>query len=40
MPDDWQVIGVVTEPGEEGPDVTVDGRKWDGEVGWTHFQRG
>ncbi len=40
VPDDWQVIGVVTEPGEEGPDVTVDGRKWDGEVGWTHFQRG
>ena len=30
-------IGAVTEPGTDGPGVTVDGAPYDGPTGWTHF---
>ena len=30
-------IGIVTEPGSDGPGVTVDGAPYDGPTGWTHF---
>ncbi|KQY63796.1 MULTISPECIES: thiamine-phosphate kinase [unclassified Nocardioides] len=37
VPEGWQVIGTVSEPGEDGPVVTVDGAPYDGPTGWTHF---
>jgi thiamine-monophosphate kinase len=48
LPDRWQVIGDVADPGdgEPGPRgrtaaervrVTVDGQPWDGPGGWQHF---
>lgn len=37
VPEGWQVIGEVVEPGEAGSVVTVDGAEYDGETGWTHF---
>lgn len=37
LPDGFTVIGTVTEPGEQGPVVTVDGAAYDGPTGWTHF---
>ena len=30
VPEGWQVIGSVAEPGEDGPGVTVDGAAYDG----------
>jgi thiamine-monophosphate kinase len=33
VPEDWQVVGAVTE----GDGVTVDGAAYDGPTGWTHF---
>jgi len=36
MPEGWQVIGAVGEPGD-GPLVTVDGEEYEGSAGWTHF---
>jgi thiamine-monophosphate kinase len=37
VPAGWQVVGTVSEPGEDGPGVTVDGAAYDGPTGWTHF---
>ncbi|MBB6626595.1 thiamine-phosphate kinase [Nocardioides sp. KIGAM211] len=37
VPDGWSVVGEVTEAGEDGPGVTVDGAAYDGPTGWTHF---
>lgn len=37
VPEGWRVVGTVTEPGEAGPAVTVDGAPYDGVPGWTHF---
>lgn len=37
VPDGWTVIGTVSEPGEAGPVVTVDGAAWEGERGWDHY---
>ena len=37
MPEGWSVIGSVTEPGPDGPAVTVDGAPYDGPTGWIHF---
>lgn len=37
LPEDWVRIGIVTEPGSDGPGVTVDGAPYDGPTGWTHF---
>jgi thiamine-monophosphate kinase len=37
VPKGWTVIGEVSEPGEEGPRVTVDGFDYEGPTGWTHF---
>lgn len=36
-PRGFQIIGVVDEPGDEGPRVTVDGAAYDGPAGHTHF---
>jgi thiamine-monophosphate kinase len=36
LPDDWTVIGRVTE----GAGVTIDGRAWSGQGGWEHFSAG
>lgn len=37
VPQGWTVIGVVSEPAESGPTVTVNGTSYDGPTGWTHF---
>jgi len=37
VPEGWSVIGSVTEPGPDGPAVTVDGAPYDGPTGWVHF---
>jgi len=37
VPDGWSVIGSVTEPGPDGPAVTVDGAPYEGPTGWVHF---
>ncbi|KAA1426339.1 thiamine-phosphate kinase [Nocardioides antri] len=37
LPEGWVRIGVVTDPGPDGPAVTVDGTSYDGPTGWTHF---
>ncbi len=37
LPDGWTRIGTVTDPGSDGPAVTVDGTSYDGPTGWTHF---
>ena len=37
LPDGWVRIGTVTDPGPDGPAVTVDGSPYDGPAGWTHF---
>ncbi len=37
LPDGWVRIGAVTDPGPDGPGVTVDGAPYDGPTGWTHF---
>jgi len=37
VPDGWSVVGQVTEPGLDGPAVTVDGAPYDGPTGWVHF---
>ena len=38
VPDDWQVIGEVREPGDAGPQVLVNGEEWAGATGWEHFR--
>lgn len=38
LPEGFTAIGSVTEPGETGPVVTVDGAAYDGPRGWAHFQ--
>ncbi len=37
LPGGWVQIGTVTDPGPDGPGVTVDGSTYDGPAGWTHF---
>jgi thiamine-monophosphate kinase len=37
LPDGWVAIGSVSDPGPDGPGVTVDGSPYDGAPGWTHF---
>ena len=37
VPEGWSVIGSVTEPGPDGPAVTVDGAPYEGPTGWVHF---
>jgi thiamine-monophosphate kinase len=37
LPEGWVRIGAVTEPGPDGPAVTVDGSPYEGAQGWTHF---
>ncbi|MEZ0578812.1 thiamine-phosphate kinase [Nocardioides sp. MH1] len=37
LPEGWRRIGTVTDPGPDGPVVTVDGAPYDGPTGWTHF---
>lgn len=37
LPDHWTVVGEVSEAGEAGPVVTVDGRGYDGDPGFRHF---
>jgi thiamine-monophosphate kinase len=37
VPEGWSVVGSVSEPGEDGPAVTVDGAAYEGSTGWTHF---
>jgi thiamine-monophosphate kinase len=37
LPEGWVRIGTVTEPGADGPSVTVDGSPYEGVPGWTHF---
>lgn len=37
VPEGWSVIGSVTEPGPDGPVVTVDGAPYEGPTGWVHF---
>lgn len=37
VPDGWVVIGRCVAPGEDGPEVTVDGAEYDGPRGHTHF---
>ncbi len=37
LPEGWVRVGAVTEPGSDGPLVTVDGAPYDGPTGWTHF---
>ncbi|MCW2765329.1 MAG: thiamine-phosphate kinase [Nocardioides sp.] len=37
VPEGWAVVGSVTEPGTDGPRVTVDGAPYDGPSGWVHF---
>lgn len=37
VPEGWQTIGTVSEPGLDGPVVTVDGAPYEGSTGWTHF---
>jgi thiamine-monophosphate kinase len=37
VPESWSVIGSVTEPGPDGPAVTVDGAPYEGPTGWVHF---
>jgi len=37
LPEGWVSIGAVTDPGPDGPTVTVDGAPYDGPSGWTHF---
>lgn len=38
VPENWDVVGLVTEP-TDGSEVLVDGQSWEGEPGWTHFRR-
>jgi thiamine-monophosphate kinase len=38
LPDGFSAIGSVSEPGEAGAVVTVDGATYDGPPGWSHFQ--
>jgi thiamine-monophosphate kinase len=38
LPEGFTAIGSVTEPGEAGAEVTVDGAAYDGPGGWSHFQ--
>ncbi|MCW2786768.1 MAG: thiamine-phosphate kinase [Marmoricola sp.] len=37
LPEGFRVIGAVSEPGDEGPAVTVDGMVYAGSPGWSHF---
>ena len=37
VPEGWSVIGAVSEPGPDGPAVTVDGAPYEGPTGWVHF---
>jgi len=37
VPAGWTVIGTVSDAGDDGPVVTVDGAAYDGPTGWTHF---
>ena len=37
VPAEFTVVGAVTEPGESGPAVTVDGAAYAGARGWSHF---
>lgn len=37
LPEGFRVIGSVTDAGEAGPVVTVDGAAYDGPTGWKHF---
>ncbi|CAM3399833.1 thiamine-phosphate kinase [Nocardioides dubius] len=37
LPEGWQIVGQVSEPGLDGPGVTVDGAPYEGSAGWTHF---
>lgn len=37
LPEGFVVIGTVTEVGQAGPVVTVDGADYDGPRGWAHF---
>ncbi|ANY10212.1 thiamine-phosphate kinase [Pseudonocardia sp. HH130630-07] len=36
-PGGWTEVGVVEAPDDGGPAVTVDGRPYDGDAGWSHF---
>ena len=38
LPEGFTAIGSVSEPGEAGAVVTVDGAAYDGPPGWSHFQ--
>jgi thiamine-monophosphate kinase len=37
VPEDWTVVGSVTEPVDE-PAVTIDGQPWDDDSGWDHYR--
>jgi thiamine-monophosphate kinase len=37
LPEGFAVVGSVSEPGEAGAVVTLDGAAYDGPGGWTHF---
>jgi thiamine-monophosphate kinase len=37
LPEGFRAIGSVTDPGDAGPVVTVDGASYDGPTGWKHF---
>lgn len=37
VPEGFRQIGKVSEPGDDGPGVTVDGSLYEGDPGWTHF---
>jgi len=38
LPEGFTTIGSVSEPGEAGAVVTIDGATYDGPRGWSHFQ--
>ena len=37
LPEGFVAIGSVSEPGDDGPVVTLDGAAYDGPAGWSHF---
>lgn len=39
VPAGWRVVGRVSDPGESGPGVTVDGAAFEGDQGFQHFGR-
>ncbi|WP_269462864.1 MULTISPECIES: thiamine-phosphate kinase [Pseudonocardia] len=39
LPADWAEVGTVEPADSAGPEVTVDGRPYDGDAGWIHFAK-